>query len=48
MMARRSTAVEPHADDDLRRGKATAVMHLADEMLDHFLRHFEVGDDAVA
>ena len=23
-------------------------MHLADEILDHLLRHFEVGDDAVA
>ncbi len=23
-------------------------MHLADEMLDHLLRHLEIGDDAVA
>src|ERR1700692_3094284 len=23
-------------------------MHLSDEMLDHFLRHLEIGDDAVA
>jgi len=24
------------------------VVHFADEMLDHFLRHLEIGDDAVA
>ena len=49
-MARRSTAVEPegHADDDHRRGEAPPVLHLADEMLDHFLRDLEIGDDAVA
>ena len=37
-----------HANDDLRIGKGAAVMHLADEVLDHFFRDFEVGDDAVA
>src|SRR3984957_15742830 len=37
-----------HADDDLRRGEAAAVMHLADEMLDHLLGDLEIGDDAVA
>jgi len=42
-MARRSTA-----DDDLRAGEAAAVMHLADEVLDHLLGDFKVGDDAVA
>ena len=28
--------------------KLRRLMHLADEMLDHFLRDFEIGDDAVA
>src|SRR5271156_4624977 len=37
-----------HTDDDLRRGEAAAVVRLADEMLDHFLRYLEIGDDAVA
>jgi hypothetical protein len=37
-----------HAYDDLRGGEAASVVHLADEMLDHFLRHLEIGDDAVA
>ena len=37
-----------HADDDLRAGEAAAVVHLADEVLDHLLGDFEVGDDAVA
>src|SRR5208282_688699 len=37
-----------HTDDDLRRGEASAVVRLADEMLDHFLRYLEIGDDAVA
>jgi hypothetical protein len=32
----------------LRIGEAAAVMHLADEVLDHLLGDFEVGDDAVA
>ena len=30
------------------RGEAAAVEHLADEMLDHFLRYLEIGDDAIA
>src|SRR6202035_2772973 len=49
-IARRSTAVEPEGThtDDLRGGEAASVVHLADEMLDHFLRHLEIGDDAVA
>ena len=48
-MARRSTAVEPEGTQMMikRGGVAAAVMHLADEMLDHLLRHFEIGDDAV-
>src|SRR5208282_3625219 len=37
-----------HTDDDLRRREAAAVERLADEMLDHFLRYLEIGDDAVA
>ncbi len=37
-----------HANDDLRIGEGAAVMHLADELLDHFLGDFEIGDDAVA
>src|SRR5207302_3774643 len=37
-----------YAYDDLRAGKAAPVVNLADEMLDHFLRHFEIGDNAVA
>src|SRR5260370_392770 len=37
-----------HADDDLRTGEAAPVMHLANEVLDHFLGDFEIGDDAVA
>ena len=37
-----------NAHDDLRRGKAAAVVHLADEMLDHFFRHLEIRDDTVA
>ena len=37
-----------HADDDQRAGEAAAVVHLADEVLDHLLGDFEVGDDAVA
>ena len=36
------------AYDDLRAGKAAPVVNLADEMLDHFLRDLEIGDDAVA
>src|SRR3979490_1106195 len=37
-----------HADDDLRAGGAAPGVHFADEMLDHFFRHFEIGDDAIA
>ena len=37
-----------HADDDQRAGEAAAVVHLADEVLDHLLGDFEVGDHAVA
>src|SRR6202162_729858 len=37
-----------HADDDLRAGKAAPIVNLADEMLDHLLRHLEIGDDAIA
>ncbi len=37
-----------HADDHLGPGEAVAVVHLADEVLDHLLGDFEVGDDAVA
>jgi hypothetical protein len=29
-------------------GEAAPVVHLADEMLDHLLRHLEIGDHAVA
>jgi hypothetical protein len=32
----------------LRAGEAAAVVHLADEVLDHLLRNLEIGDDAVA
>ena len=48
-MARRSTAVEPEGTQTMTRGlaKAAAVVHLADEMLDHLFRDFEIGDDAV-
>src|ERR1700694_3385344 len=34
--------------DDLRGSEAAAVVHLADEMFDHFLRHLEIRDDPVA
>ena len=37
-----------HADHDLRMGEAAAIVHLRDEVLDHRLGNFEVGDDAVA
>src|SRR6266567_1823219 len=37
-----------YAYDDLRAGKAAPVVNLADEMLDHFLRDLEIGDDTVA
>src|ERR1043165_7049822 len=37
-----------HADHDLRMGEAAAVVNLRDEVLDHRLGDFEVGDDAVA
>ena len=37
-----------HADDDHGIGEGAAVMHFADEMLDHFFGDFEIGDDAVA
>ena len=42
-------AARGHADDDFRIAEqALLAMHLADEMLDHFLGDFDVGDDAVA
>ena len=49
-MARRSTAVDPEGTHTMisGRGEAAAVVDLADEMLDHFLGDFEVGDDSVA
>src|SRR6516165_4781640 len=34
-----------HPDDDLWGSEAAAVVHLADEMLDHFLRDLEIGDE---
>jgi hypothetical protein len=37
-----------HADHDLRAHKGPPIMHLADEMLDHFLGDLEIGDDAVS
>jgi hypothetical protein len=37
-----------HADNDHGIGEGAAIVHLADEVLDHFFRDFEVGDDAVA
>src|SRR6202000_3430985 len=37
-----------HAHDHLGVHEALAVVHLADEVLDHLLGHFEVGDDPVA
>src|SRR5476651_1412111 len=37
-----------HADHDLRMGEGAAIVHLRDEVLDHRLGYFEVGDDAVA
>ena len=37
-----------HADDDLRAREAAPLAHLADEVLDHLLRHLEVGNDAVS
>src|SRR5213075_1473389 len=37
-----------HADDDLGVHEALAVVDLADEVLDHLLGDFEVGDDPVA
>ena len=36
------------ADDDLGFGKGGAFVHLADEMLDHFFGHIEVGNHAFA
>ena len=49
-MARRSTAVEPDGTQTMICGSAklAPVVHLADEVLDHLLGDFEVGDDAVA
>src|SRR5216683_3154495 len=40
-----STTIEPVGSVT---GRPAPVVHLADEMLDHFLRHLEIGDDAVA
>ena len=37
-----------HADDDLRTGETAPFMSHADEVLDHFLGDFEIGDNAVA
>ncbi len=37
-----------HADDDHRIGERATVMHFADEVLDHLLGDFEIGDHAVA
>jgi hypothetical protein len=37
-----------HADHDLGMGEGTTVVNLRDEMLDHRLGDFEIGDDAVA
>ena len=37
-----------HADDHLGIREGLAVVHLADEVLDHLLGDFEVGDDPVA
>ena len=34
-------------DDDPRFDAVTAVVHLADEIAQHRLGHFEIGDDAV-
>ena len=49
-MARRSTAVEPEGTQTMMIGdaKLAAVVHLADEMLDHLLGDLEIGDHAVA
>src|SRR6185437_6840536 len=37
-----------HADDDHRIREGTAIVHFADEVLDHFFGDFEIGDHAVA
>ncbi len=37
-----------HADQDLGIDEPATVVHLADEVLDHLLGDFEVGDDSVA
>ena len=36
-----------NADDDARADPLFAVVRLANEVLEHLLRHFKVGDDAV-
>ena len=36
-----------HTNNDLRIGEGAAVMHFADEVLDHFFGDFEVGNHAV-
>src|SRR5262249_3021545 len=36
-----------YADDDAGMHKGAPPMHLADEVVEHLLRHVEVGDDAV-
>ena len=50
LIARRSTAVAPDGTQTITFGigEALAVVNLADEVLDHLLGDFEVGDDAVA
>ena len=49
-MARRSTAVEPDGTQTITSGRAKleAVVHLADEILDHLFGDLEVGDHAIA
>jgi hypothetical protein len=37
-----------HADDHARAREAAAIVHFANEVLDHLLGDFEVGDHAVA
>src|SRR5262249_48311965 len=36
-----------HADDDARVHERAPPVHLADEVVEHLLRHVEVGDDTV-
>ena len=37
-----------HADNDLRRGEGAVIVNLPDEVLDHLLGNFEVGDHTVS